>query len=197
MKLYRAFRLLALFASISLLFTSCGTLMQDGFSRQKYTGFKRGTGDGIVSHPVKKDGVSESRPEQGPVQESMSAHTARPENTDQRAGLTESLTTSPGRPDAVDKPEKKTPALVKKIKRKLDRHVPGKGQPNGEADLNTILLVLLCIFLPPIAILLTQGVGTPFWLDLIIWLLGFGAFGFPYLGILVLVAIIYAFIVCF
>lgn len=59
------------------------------------------------------------------------------------------------------------------------------------------LLVVLCIFIPPLAIYLHQGVGEAFWIDLILWILGLGVFGVPFFGLLWLAAIIYAFVVVF
>lgn len=48
-----------------------------------------------------------------------------------------------------------------------------------------ILLVLLCIFIPPLAVYLIYGISTEFWIDLILVFVFF------------IPAIIYAFIVCF
>ncbi len=42
----------------------------------------------------------------------------------------------------------------------------------GDADTNTLLLVILAILLPPLAVYLHQGeINTKFWLSLILWLL--------------------------
>ena len=64
-----------------------------------------------------------------------------------------------------------------------------------EPDTNTLLLVILAILLPPLAVYLHQGeINTKFWITLVLWLLGWAAFGalawFPMLP-----AIIYALIV--
>lgn len=65
------------------------------------------------------------------------------------------------------------------------------------------LLIILAILLPPLAVLLADGVGINFLVDLIFWLLGFGfvvfisGAGFIYLGIFGLIAIIYALLVVF
>jgi uncharacterized membrane protein YqaE (UPF0057 family) len=66
-----------------------------------------------------------------------------------------------------------------------------------------VLLVILAIILPPLAVLLADGVGVKFLIDLIFWLLGFGfvifisGIGFVFLGIFGLLAIIYALLVVF
>lgn len=65
------------------------------------------------------------------------------------------------------------------------------------------LLIILAIILPPLAVLLVDGLGVHFLVDLIFWLLGFGFVifipggGFVYLGIFGLIAIIYALFVIF
>jgi uncharacterized membrane protein YqaE (UPF0057 family) len=65
------------------------------------------------------------------------------------------------------------------------------------------LLIILAILLPPLAVLLADGLGVHFLIDLIFWLLGFGLVifitsgGVIYLGIFGLIAIIYALFVVF
>jgi len=49
-----------------------------------------------------------------------------------------------------------------------------------------LLIILLCIFLPPLAVFLVLDIGKEFWIDLLLWLFLFGLGG-----------VIYAFIVCF
>lgn len=56
---------------------------------------------------------------------------------------------------------------------------------SGGGDVNAILLIILCIFLPPVAVFLSDGLSTNFWIDLILTLL----FWIP--------GVIFAFIVCF
>jgi uncharacterized membrane protein YqaE (UPF0057 family) len=41
----------------------------------------------------------------------------------------------------------------------------------------TIVEILLCIFLPPVAVALRKGLGTDFLINLILWLLTFGLAG--------------------
>jgi uncharacterized membrane protein YqaE (UPF0057 family) len=65
------------------------------------------------------------------------------------------------------------------------------------------LLIILAIILPPLAVLLADGLGVNFLIDLIFWLLSYGFVvfipggGFVYLGIFGLIAIIYALFVIF
>ena len=66
-----------------------------------------------------------------------------------------------------------------------------------------VLLIILAIFLPPLAILLVDRFGVHFLIDLIFWLLGYRfvflvtSGGVIYLGIFELIAIIYVLFVIF
>jgi uncharacterized membrane protein YqaE (UPF0057 family) len=65
-------------------------------------------------------------------------------------------------------------------------------------DVNTILLVILAIIIPPLAVFLFEGASSRFWIDLILALIGWGV-GFWLLGglgwICGLAAIIYALLI--
>jgi uncharacterized membrane protein YqaE (UPF0057 family) len=84
------------------------------------------------------------------------------------------------RPAVAD--QKTTTSEEQKAIRSITKN---KTQPSASDDVSAILLVLLCILLPPLAVYLVDGIGTSFWIDLILCLLFF------------LPGIIYAFIVCF
>ncbi len=68
------------------------------------------------------------------------------------------------------------PTLQPKSKKKMN---------HSDGDVSAVLLVILCILLPPLAVFLVDGIGLNFWLDLILTLLFF------------LPGIIFALIVCF
>jgi uncharacterized membrane protein YqaE (UPF0057 family) len=59
-----------------------------------------------------------------------------------------------------------------------------KENHSAGGDVNAVLLIILCILLPPVAVYLVDGIGTSFWIDLILTLLFF------------LPGIIFALIVC-
>lgn len=67
------------------------------------------------------------------------------------------------------------------------------------SDVDQLVLIILAIFIPPLAVYLVQGVSTMFWITLICWLVGgaflFGRFGYGYFGALGLLAIILAILV--
>ena len=71
-----------------------------------------------------------------------------------------------------------------------------KNASNG-SGLGLLVLILLAIFIPPVAVLLVDGIGQPFWIDLILAVLGLGGFGLigALGGLAYLAAIIYALII--
>jgi uncharacterized membrane protein YqaE (UPF0057 family) len=103
------------------------------------------------------------------------------------------------------------PAIFKKGKDLLNKTIPTVSpkpatpapHDDGEAAVALVLLIILAIILPPLAVLLADGFGIHFLVDLIFWLLGFGFVifistgGVVYLGIFGLIAIIYALFVVF
>jgi uncharacterized membrane protein YqaE (UPF0057 family) len=82
------------------------------------------------------------------------------------------------------------------------KHNKRTSVPSSEpADDMLILLVILAIFIPPLAVYLKEGVTPMFWITLILWLIGgaflFGRFGYGYIGGLGLLAIVLALLVVF
>ncbi|MBE9171614.1 YqaE/Pmp3 family membrane protein [Cyanobium sp. LEGE 06143] len=55
-----------------------------------------------------------------------------------------------------------------------------------------IFRIILAFILPPLAVATQVGFSGPFWLNLVFWLLSFGALGLPLMGIMWPVAIIHA-----
>ena len=62
--------------------------------------------------------------------------------------------------------------------------------------LGDLLRIILAFFLPPLAVASQVGLTGAFWLNLIFWLLSFGAFGLPLMGIMWPVAVIHAIFIC-
>lgn len=84
----------------------------------------------------------------------------------------------------------------KDVKRKKKRNPKTKRNPSSDVDL--ILLILIAIFIPPLAVFLYEGVTTRFWIDLILTLLGWGILGWLLPGAFLLgglIAIIYALLI--
>lgn len=72
-----------------------------------------------------------------------------------------------------------------------------KNSSSPASDVATILLVILAILIPPLAVFLFEGVTSRFWIDLILAILGWGAFGLfgGFLWLCGLIAVIYALLI--
>ena len=72
---------------------------------------------------------------------------------------------------------------------------------SSSSGLVLILLVILAIFLPPLAVVIYDGVGRPFWIDLVLWLIaigvGYALFGAGIAFLCGLIATIYALLIIF
>lgn len=93
-------------------------------------------------------------------------------------------------------------STLKKIKTLKNLNTDSKLDDNS--DFMFILLVLLSLILPPLAVYIHgDGIGTHFWINLVMWVLGVGAFGlfaggaYAAIGILLLVAVIHALLYVF
>ena len=75
---------------------------------------------------------------------------------------------------------------VKANKRDIKRSFKSIRNTSHNTGGDDILIILLCIFIPPLAVFLVLDLGKEFWIDLLLWVFLFGIGG-----------IIYAFIVCF
>lgn len=83
--------------------------------------------------------------------------------------------------------------------RKKNVQVEDNAASSRGADTNTILLVILALFIPWLAVLLYEGATVRFWIDLLLWVLGWGfgwyIFGGGRAGLLSLIAVIYAILI--
>lgn len=70
-------------------------------------------------------------------------------------------------------------------------------QPSGTAEL--VLLIILALFIPPLAIVIYSGATTWFWVDLILFIVAIGGIFSPFrlIGLAGLAAVIIAFLVIF
>ena len=71
----------------------------------------------------------------------------------------------------------------------------------AESGAMLVLLVILAIFIPPLAVFIFEGVTTRFWIDLVLAIIGWAAFGLLFgvvgglAGLCMLAAIIYALLI--
>jgi len=95
-------------------------------------------------------------------------------------------------PTRKNKKEQLTKKIVS-VKKQLTKQSP------IDSDVMLIILVILAIFLPPLAVFIFEEVTTRFWIDLILWLVGIGVagiiFGSGLAALGGLIAIIYALLI--
>lgn len=91
---------------------------------------------------------------------------------------------------------------LKKVVQKVKSPAPlDMTQGGSESGLFLVLLVVLAIILPPLAVFIYAGVGRPFWIDLVLWLVAIGVgsalFGLGVGFLCGLIAVIYALLIIF
>jgi uncharacterized membrane protein YqaE (UPF0057 family) len=75
-------------------------------------------------------------------------------------------------------PKKERKDRFKEVKKAI-KEFKAQKKAGGDADTNTLLLVLLGILIPPLAVYLHEGsTNNKFWLNVILTILGFVLFGF-------------------
>lgn len=175
----------------ALIFLSSCSWLGNEFSRQKYTGFKKGSGESVKKEvkplmensPVLVSHIPSENP--NAVIEPIPSQDLVPEVERQTVPVIQekpsSITLRAEDGGVIDNREKDTDVV------------------SGAAgsSLPKIVMILLCIFIPWLAILLVENTTTRFWIALICWLIAFGAFGYGALGLFALIAIILAFMACF
>jgi len=198
----RFFQPQIVFISITVLLYSCSS---SNFSKQKYTDFTKGNGEVTAKESGKKQ-----KPAQDLIKNDNSSEKINLKNESiepvrpqiEKINLKENNQeiASQVLPDEKEESSNRFFQYVKKRVKIASEFSNRNG--DGGSDINTIILILLCLFIPPLAILLVEGVGSPFWLDLILYIIGaswfggfYGALGF--LWLCWILAIIYAIIICF
>ena len=67
--------------------------------------------------------------------------------------------------------------------------------PSPGSTLDIVIAILLCLFIPPLGMLIYRGVDNLFWLDLVLFLIAIGGFFFlPFIGLVGLAAVVIAFL---
>lgn len=192
---------LILSSSVSVFLFSCSS---SNFSNRKYTDFKNGNGQSKNLLPPKsetKTKVPQSgfKNEQLKINKTLTPH--KKESIVTEKLKTESSSAAPFLKQSHENADLRNKTEENKFQ-SLKRQITNSFKAGDENDygfLATVIMILLCIFLPPIAILIADGLKGPFWLDLLLCILAGGAYGLwgTTGGLLFLLAIIYAFIICF
>lgn len=169
--------------AIGILITSCGITNKNDFASRKYTHFRKGEAQVELKAAQVQNQINLS--EKSIVTENNLPATSSEEIV--------SNTTTESTPVAVSKSKNNTTkknALInlkksnvtekKNVNRevkinKATRYLLSRisDQPNT-TELNTdqLILVILAIIIPPLAVFLARGIGTEFWISLILTILG-------------------------
>ena len=187
----------------SLLLSACST--SNEFSKQKYTNFKHSKHGNLAS---KADhSFATAKKEIAPATSiSISEATVNPP-----ASLTLPVVVQEVKPTTVlsTKTSRRTLAVITDKKPvthmgkfatykafKATASALKKGSSTAASDVDLVILVILAIFIPPLAVFLKEGATSRFVLDLILALIGVvGWWIFPFAGLAYLAAIIYALII--
>lgn len=187
----------------SLLLSACST--SNEFSKQKYTNFKHSKhGINLASKP------DYSSPVAIKAITPAASTTINEPAVNQPASVNLPVVTQEVKPAVLTtKANRKTLAVVTDKKPvmhmgkfatykafKATASALKKGSSTTAGDVDLVILVILAIFIPPLAVYLKEGATSRFVLDLILALIGVvGWWIFPFAGLAYLAAIIYALII--
>jgi uncharacterized membrane protein YqaE (UPF0057 family) len=101
--------------------------------------------------------------------------------------------------EAPQKKEKETGKIRPVISQLKQGSKPHQVPSADDVSANEVLMIILAIFISPLAVYLKEGVTNRFWIDLICWLLGGGLVFSPFFygGALLLFAIVFAVLIVF
>jgi hypothetical protein len=166
--------------------SSCGSF-RDQFSSQRYTNFK------VSHHSETKESASFTTVKSDPEQVNSSAVVP---GTEFSVGTHEQNIVSENGGTVTGQEQKMEPVIntdqkkvdlqpLNQVRRSLN-YAKSK-MPKGDSSVPAWVLVLLCIFLAPLAVFLVEKASTRFWVTLI----------FTVIFVLYPIAIVLAFIACF
>ncbi len=188
-----------------LFFTSCS-------SEKNLIIEKRHYGNGyyvhVGNHSDKKESVAENKkpvyaptvetvlPEQKSVATKQSAQTTLSPSVNVPMKTAVAKTISPSGKNVFQKIQHNDPSHNKIDSPKTKMNVLKPNAKQAEDSLTLLLYIILAIILAPLAVLLKEGVTKRFWIDLLLWLIGFGVvFASFFGGLIVLLAIVYAILI--
>jgi uncharacterized membrane protein YqaE (UPF0057 family) len=188
MKIHRKVLFPVSFALLMIVILSSCTSMRDQFSKQKYTGFKvRHQGLTKETEPVsrvKPDAVVKHKrtADHAPViTENTHEHTVQANTGGTRPDLREQK-----RERVLEWKQKEVKLHPVHSEKRSMKHAKPE-MPGHKSTPPAWVLVLLCIFIPPLAIYLVENTSTRFWVSLICCVL----------LVTWIISIILAFIACF
>jgi uncharacterized membrane protein YqaE (UPF0057 family) len=181
----------------ALLVSSCSFLGNHGFSKQKYTGFKRGGG----SHQkelIKKVEVSGSDKSVATVQSEPNLELVEPFSGGVNVLTVPTCNTGSNvEKTTIEKGFRINPGSKSIFKKRA--FASGSASAAADPTVMLIIMVILCFIIPPLAIFIKEKATGRFWLDLILALIGsgflwFGGYGW---GLAWAAAVVIALLVLF
>jgi len=180
-----------------LFFTSCSSEKNLIIEKRNYG-----------NHSDKKESVAENKkpvyaptvetvlPEQKSVATKQSAQTTLSPSVNVPMKTAVAKTISPSGKNVFQKIQHNDPSHNKIDSPKTKMNVLKPNAKQAEDSLTLLLYIILAIILAPLAVLLKEGVTKRFWIDLLLWLIGFGVvFASFFGGLIVLLAIVYAILI--
>lgn len=158
--------------ALAIIMQSCSMTKSGDFSQRKYTKFHKGEMAATI-----KSSVNEKIPVE------LSAVTNTPATTMETSSkeLAAYVNNTPSDPVTVSKESKssKTNSIAEKLvnrslikfTKRMANNFASHGSMVSYNNDDQILLIILAILLPPLAVYLAKGIGTEFWIDLILTLL--------------------------
>lgn len=184
-----------------LALTSCNNLR---IVKRHYTGgFYVETGSGKTNHETKSGSNYAAEPSRSVVAEDKLPATetvvVNHESQKQPAAI---AFIAPSEPPVITEDNRNTinnnEERITNEEKTASEKIKSDSVPTPAGDVPLWVYVLLAIFLPPLAVYLKVGVSNIFWIDLILFILGYGLFRFSfYLWGAALAAVVIAFLVIF
>jgi len=212
MKKYILFHLAALSVG-AMLFSSCSSSKQTAFSKAKYYNF--GHHDPVVvlnqnTNKSAKQSTGEALQNTEFVAQSLQVEKSKKTTLPIRNSPVQkierqmhSLSYTAGQPTSKNNDVKTGcegksevyPAYMPVYANEMAPTATTSG--GGNSSIDPVVLIVLAIFISPLAVYLYDNAATGrFWLDLVLWVLGIGFLGlFYYIGLLWLIAVIYAILI--
>jgi len=165
--------ILTLIASVvvmGVVLSSCCVSKNDNFAARKYTKFKKGyaktfseitkAGENTITEkPIINEIADASNDNNFAISTLESPIKIATEKREAKAFSIKAN-------NKIEKKQEKLNRIVNLINKKLAKKSKNSIAPAGNTD--EVLLIILCILLPPLAVFLYSGIGNEFWIDLIL-----------------------------
>jgi len=174
MKTFKLLTVTAFCLMATVLLSSCGIMKNNDFSSQKYTHFKKGETATITntSNKEKKE-VAAKDVVSGKEEISEISNVATNEPVQPIINSVQKNETVSTAAIDIAIPKEITNVKLNRMSSFVMNRIAKKANTESVSgsDTNLILLVILAILLPPLSAFLARGLGTEFWIDLLLTIL--------------------------